>query len=65
MAFYTRSRLQPSHSSIANGFSRHELLRPMGIQKGSLGEQTLAKAAGTIGALSAEISLPKLRPRRA
>jgi len=33
--------------------------------KGNLGEQRLAEAARTIGALSTEISLPWLRPRRA
>jgi len=33
--------------------------------KGNFGEQRLVEAARTIGALSTEISLPWLRPRRA
>ena len=53
-------------ASVRNGgFFEASTPASNGRLKGNFGEQRLAEAARTIGALSTGISLPKLRPRRA
>ena len=54
-----------STSEQGGGFLQASAPASNGRLKGNLGEQRLAGAARTIGALSTEISLPRLRPRRA